>query len=380
MSAPTVWILVHQLDAGGAPAVLVRYLRWLASERGPGAAERPEVHVIALADGRHAPAVASLTESCTVLGPATGRSRSATIALAAGELGLPAAGARFHHAWLRRRVGHLPSPDVVLVHGAGAWRAWRALAPAAGRARLVLHLHELAIGIGRSVPAEERGALVAEPDALAAVCEPDEGVAELLGARRGELLVVPSCADAPVALAAGGGGGPQVVGVGEAGWRKGSDRFEALAHDLARRRPDVAVRWIGVPPPVGWELARPEPGPVRWEGEHPDPWSGVGPDALVVLPSREDPLPLVALEAGARGLAVVGSGTGGLAPLLAGGRGWFVEGRDPAALGAAVDEALADPTEAARRGRALQAEVVASLRPEAVGPRWLAAVLGDAGT
>ncbi|HRW39328.1 MAG: glycosyltransferase [Acidimicrobiales bacterium] len=375
MSGPVVWILAPPLGAGGAPTMLVRYLRWLRSPAGCADGTVPEVHVVAGADGTSAAEVTRLAESTTLLGPAEGRSVAGTVAAAGAQLGHEAAAAAVWQRWARRRVRHLPRPDVVVVHGAGAWPLWRAVAPRCGRARLVLHLHELSVAIGRSVPASERWSLAAEPDAIAAPCRPDAGLRALLGARADEVVVVPECAEPPTPndLQADA---RLVVGIGEAGWRKGTDRFEALAHELARRRPEVACQWIGAPPPPGWALADDDAGPVHWDGWHPDPWARVPPRAVVVVPSREDPLPLVAIEAARRGHAVVASGDGGLADLLDEGRGWFVASADVRDLADAAEAALDEAATTGLRAARLRAHADAHLAPEAVGPRWLALITG----
>jgi glycosyltransferase involved in cell wall biosynthesis len=386
VSDPVLWILVHDLDGGGVPEVLVRYLRWLRRSYGSGeVADRPSVHVVARRGGSRTAATRALARTCTTLEPDGRRSAASTVALAAAQLGHPRPGAAIVGQAARRRVRSLPRPDIVLVHGAGGWPLWRALAPAVGRARLVVHLHELAVAIGRSVPGDELSSLAAEPDVLLSVCPPDAGLRGLLGARAHEVVVVPGCVEAIPAAAAGAvaesraseaaAGPAEVVGVGEAGWRKGTDRFEAVAHEL-RRLGDVRCRWIGSTAPAGWALAAGSSSPVAWTGRREDPWADVGAGAVVVLPSREDPLPLAALEAGARGLAVVASGTGGLADLLDDDRGWFVGGADVRDLARSVQVALDRPEEAARRGSALRAHVEATLTAEVVGPRWLAAVLG----
>jgi glycosyltransferase involved in cell wall biosynthesis len=85
---------------------------------------------------------------------------------------------------------------------------------------------------------------------------------------------------------------------------------------------------------------------------------------------------LVALEAGAGGVPVVATRTGGLVDLLAGGRGLLVDQGDIPALVAAVRSCLDDPDAAAERAERLRAHVRHEHGAEVVGPRWLDAVLG----
>ncbi|MEZ5179669.1 MAG: glycosyltransferase [Acidimicrobiales bacterium] len=148
-----------------------------------------------------------------------------------------------------------------------------------------------------------------------------------------------------------------------------------MAHELRRTHPEVRCSWVGGEPAPAERFAV-LLAAVGVPSQHLDAVAGRRPGTVLLVPSREDPFPLVVLEAGARGLPAVAAATGGLPELLGHGRGWVVPGHDLAALAEAVAEALDAPDDAAARGEALRFEVAARHAPAVVGPAWLAAVLG----
>jgi len=88
---------------------------------------------------------------------------------------------------------------------------------------------------------------------------------------------------------------------------------------------------------------------------------------VFVLSSREEGIPNALLEAMAAGRPCVATRVGGNAEVLEDGRtGWLVPPQDPAALAAALGEALRDRAEAGRRGAAARAAMVAERSIEAM--------------
>jgi glycosyltransferase involved in cell wall biosynthesis len=91
---------------------------------------------------------------------------------------------------------------------------------------------------------------------------------------------------------------------------------------------------------------------VRFLGERRDLAGLMAASDVVVLPSRREGLPYVALEALALARPVVAAAAGGVGELVRAGReGWLVPVEDPEALAAALTETLAGPAEALRRAR-----------------------------
>jgi len=137
-----------------------------------------------------------------------------------------------------------------------------------------------------------------------------------------------------------------VAGCGEASWRKGADLFVDAA-----RRSDSDALWIWVgrrPRAFGRVLdndvvAGGIDSKVRWIGEVADARPYLAAADLVVMPSREDPQPLVPLEAAVVGTATVGFSLGGLAKLAELQAMEVVEYPDTVALAALVDAVLVDP-------------------------------------
>lgn len=361
---PVVWILLHDLARTGVPIVLERLLR--------AAGRKDRVNVVAVHGGAVRRRLDGLTSTCTVLEPDGRRSLTGAAAAGAAELGAPVVGGVVRRAAWRARLRHLPDPDVVLVHGAGGWPI---VASVRGAPPLVVHLHELELGLDRSIDPAEQSAVFRRAVAVLAVSSPVADMAVRRGADPTRVELVPGVVEVPdpdegsvrpvVAARC-----PPVMGAGTPGWRKATDRVAAVAHELARRGRPGSVGWVGGAPggaDTRWVGAADA---VRWYDEVDDPWTVMDGCEVVLVPSREDPLPLVALEAGLRSKAVVATPTGGLADLLAAGRGAVAPVHAVDWLAAATDRLLAHPGERAAMGSLLRAEVLARHDAAVVAPTW----------
>ena|GEM_PF-413787 len=102
--------------------------------------------------------------------------------------------------------------------------------------------------------------------------------------------------------------------------------------------------------------------------------------AALVVPSIYEGMPLVVLEAMAAGVPVVASAVSGIPEVVVDGEtGWLVPPEDPRALGRALEDVLARPREARRRGEAGRRRVDERFRPAMAAARWREAVLASSG-
>ncbi len=95
----------------------------------------------------------------------------------------------------------------------------------------------------------------------------------------------------------------------------------------------------------------------------------------LVVPSTYEGMPLVILEAMEAGVPVIASSVSGIPEVVVDGEtGWLVPMEEPKTLARAIRQALADPVEAQRRGRAGRRRLDEHYRPRHAARRWLAAV------
>jgi glycosyltransferase involved in cell wall biosynthesis len=100
--------------------------------------------------------------------------------------------------------------------------------------------------------------------------------------------------------------------------------------------------------------------------------------AALVVPSIYEGMPLVVLEAMAAGVPVVASAVSGIPEVVQDGEtGWLVPPEDPRALKEALEDVLAQPQEARRRGEAGRRRVDECFRPSMAAASWREAVLAS---
>lgn len=196
-------------------------------------------------------------------------------------------------------------PSAVYAHEEGD--ALRVLEPSAqemlaGRADLVLCVSENSRRDLMALGVEAERIRLLPPVVVERVAPSPESIAEA----RSELA-----ADDATAI---------VVGCGEAGWRKGADLFLDVARRLAGR-PGLAFAWVGGGPRAFGRVLHHDArllgldDRLRWVGEVQQPEAYLAAADVLVFPSREDPRPLVPLEAALVGTPTVGFALGGVADL-----------------------------------------------------------------
>lgn len=377
---PVIWIAVHDLSRTGVPVLLARLLQ--ASP----ARQREVVHLVAMYGGPLLRELQSLCASVTVLEPSDRRSASSAASLGLITLGMGRAGEVVRHSAWRAKLARRPKPDVLLVHGAGAWPVTQVVS---SKLPVVLHLHELETALDRCIPRPEQAAAFQRVQQVMVVSAPVAELARNRGANSAKILMVPGCVRLPGANLPESNeaesSAPEtdsvqwVLGAGTPGWRKGTDRLAAVAHALQRVSSPAQVGWVGGRPTGADASAVGRTDLVNWIPESADPWKLLSHAAVFVLPSREDPLPLVALEAGLYRRAVVAMPTGGLPDLLADGRGLVGSRQDLRWFVAAVEQVLASRALAEDLGQRLHEFVRTHHDVDVIAPRWLRAVSDAAG-
>lgn len=164
---------------------------------------------------------------------------------------------------------------------------------------------------------------------------------------------------------------PRLVFAGRLSHEKGPDLFCELAAANAGR-----ANWdLHGEGPLRQELERAHAGAVKFHGFTPDMDSALNSATALVMTSRNEGLPMIALEAMARGVPVIAPRLGALPELIADCQtGYLFEPGDMAGLAQALDRLLAlDPAGLAAMGERTRTTIARFYSPGAVLPRLLAA-------
>lgn len=216
---------------------------------------------------------------------------------------------------------------------------------------------------------------------LRVLCVSDEAAADVvrLGVPVDRVAVLPPVTASVPAQAISDGHAsstPLVIGCGEAGWRKGADLFVDVARRIGEQRP-ACFEWAGRRPRAFARVLDNDTAAVgcsdrlTWLGELGDLSELYRRADLLVMTSREDPRPLVPLEAAGYGVATAAFAVGGLHYLAERGAVATVPYPDTTALAELVADLLDDGER--RHELARTAAEVASREHSiaVVGPRFV---------
>jgi glycosyltransferase involved in cell wall biosynthesis len=241
----------------------------------------------------------------------------------------------------------------------------------------ILHVHELGVLASSTLRRYRVGDRWKDVRLVACSTAARDGLAEQVHVPAGDIDVVHSPVDTIDVERRGqpvgdGDGSTPLLIVGACGVvneRKGADLWVRVVKVVREKRPDLGVRfqWVGRQPDA-WpdDLVR-ELGvadAIDWVGEVAEPHPLIAAADVFTLPSREDPFPLVVLEAMALARPVVAFDVGGVGEQLDD-TGLVVAAEDVDAMAEAVVALLDDEGERRRLG-ALAAHRVRSLYD--VGP------------
>jgi glycosyltransferase involved in cell wall biosynthesis len=242
----------------------------------------------------------------------------------------------------------------------------------------ILHVHELGVLASSTLRRYRVGDRWKDVRLVACSTAARDGLAEQVHVPASDIDVVHSPVDTNDVERRGqqvgdpGGAGeasPLVVAAcGVVNERKGADLWVRVAQVVGEKRPDLAVRfqWIGRQPSewpgdVARDLAVDDR--IDWVGEVAEPHPLIAAADVFTLPSREDPFPLVVLEAMALARPIVAFDVGGVREQLD--DTGVVDAGNVDAMAEAVVALLDDEDERRRLG-ALAAHRVRSLYD--VGP------------
>lgn len=248
-------------------------------------------------------------------------------------------------------------------------------------APVVTHVHELSYVVQTYVHPDDLAGSLRTTSSWVAVSPGVEAMLKELGVPAEKITVVPGMTRL-VGSGGPGGRGTAVGGSGTMDWRKGSDVFLQVARRLQAE--SVELVWMGGNPNdrgfkgVRHDIELMGLDNVRLLGQVKQVAPFYDSLGVFVVTSREDPFPLVMLEAAASGVPIVAfRGGGGTADFIeASGGGMVVPYLDLDAMAEAVRTLLAKPRLRQELGGNARRHVEQNHRPDEIFGR-LAALVED---
>lgn len=369
-TGPRVLFVSHEATRTGAPMMLLHFLRWLRANTSL------DFEVLLLAGG---PLVSEFSAVApTRLVPALGGGQVSYFEAGIKRAGFPGLSDRLKVARARFPLRNLREFDVLYLNSSTSALALRVLPDVPPM--VVSHIHELDSALRYWFPEHDRSVML-EATSWFVACA--EAVADCLIAGYGVPSEMVSChhefIQPPVVTAGGAEAHRSALGIPEGSrvvgasglriWRKGPDLFVQMAAELVRQRPDLDVHfvWLGASRdeyvPVESDVVRLGlEGRVHFVDELSDPADLFSALDVLCVTSREDPYPLVMLEAAALGVPVVSFDNGGATefagPQDHARRAVIVPYMDAEAMASAVGELLEDEAERQAVGRRGQERVL----------------------
>lgn len=367
-----VLFVSHEASRTGAPIVLLHFLRWLKANTDL------RFEILLLAGG-------PLVDEFAALGPthlveALGRGSASYVEAGIVKAGFPALADRVKVSRTQRSVRHLDDFDALYLNSTTSALALRVLPKIPPL--VFSHIHELDSAFTYWFPESDRRVMITTTDWFVACAK---AVAKNLTAGFGVApdrvschyeFVRPPIVDPAraAALRADIGVPPGAHLVGGSGaviWRKGPDLFVQCAAAVVRSNPELDVHfvWIGGDGdehiPIASDIAKLGlEARVHFIGEIADPGDLFSTLDVFCVTSREDPYPLVMLEAASLGVPVVSFDNGGAVEFAGAAddpdvrRALIVPYLDADAMGAAVEQLLLNPEDRQTLGKRGQARVL----------------------
>lgn len=265
-------------------------------------------------------------------------------------------------------------PAALLVNSAAAATAIDDV-PATTPSTIYVHEEGDALGV---LPSPARSALL-RFDHVLCVSDRSRDALVALGVQARRIAVLPPAVRVLTGERCQRASPPVVFGCGEAGWRKGADLFVDAARRIAGHS-DARFVWAGRRPRAFARLLDSDTaaagldGRLEWLGEVDDLSTQFDAATLLLVTSREDPQPLVPLEAAGRGVATAGFDIGGVADLAAAGAAATVPFPDTVSLAEAAVDLLADTDRRDALVAAANERVRERHAIEVVGEQFLAVI------
>lgn len=353
--SPRVLFVAHEASRTGAPMVLLHYLRWLRANTDL------DFEVLLLAGGPLADEFRAVAPTRQI--EALGRGPLAYFEGGVAKAGFPGVSSRIKTARARRGLANLGHFDALYLNSATSAFALQALPDVPPV--VISHIHELDSAFQYWFPEPDRTAMLTATDWFVACADTvgrnlvdNHGVSPDRVSTHYEFVELNEADPARSRQLRAEFGIPDharlVGGSGVMNWRKAPDLFIQAAASVCRSLPadDVHFVWVGGPGdeplPIQNDLARLGLADrVHFVGEVVDPVDLFAQLDVFCLTSREDPYPLVMLEAAGIGVPVVAFPNGGVVEFAGSSdpseqRAMIVPYLDADAMGRAIATLLAD--------------------------------------